>query len=97
MAKILVTPDQMITLANGVEDKISEWNQAVSKIYQLKADMDAMWDGTANDAFNARFEEDRPKFDQLASIMAEYATAIKTAAQNYMNTESEVTSIVQRG
>ncbi len=96
MAQTLVTPETMVTLANGVEEKIADWNQAVTKIYQLKQEMDAMWDGTANDAFNARFEEDRTKFEQLSSIMAEYATAIKTAAQNYMTTEEEVTAIVQR-
>ena len=96
MAQTLVTPETMVTLANGVEEKIADWNQAVTKIYQLKQEMDAMWDGTANDAFNARFEEDRTKFEQLSTIMSEYATAIKTAAQNYMTTEEEVTAIVQR-
>ena len=96
MAQTLVTPETMITLANGVEEKIADWNQAVTKIYQLAQEMDAMWDGTANDAFNARFEEDRTKFEQLSTIMSEYATAIKTAAQNYMTTEEEVTTIVQR-
>ena len=96
MAQTLVTPETMITLANGVEEKIADWNQAVTKIYQLAQEMDAMWDGTANDAFNTRFDEDRTKFEQLSTIMSEYATAIKTAAQNYMTTEEEVTSIVQR-
>ena len=96
MAQTLVTPETMITLANGVEEKIADWNQAVTKIYELANEMDVMWDGTANDAFNSRFEEDRTKFEQLSTIMSEYATAIKTAAQNYMTTEEEVTSIVQR-
>ncbi len=96
MAQTLVTPDTMITLAGGVEEKIGEWDQAVSKIYQLAAEMDAMWDGTANDTFNARFNDDRTKFQQLSNVMQQYAAAIKAAAQNYMNTESEVNTIVQR-
>ncbi len=96
MAQTLVTPETMITLANGVEEKIGDWNQAVTKIYELANEMDAMWDGTANTAFNTRFDENRTKFEQLSTIMSEYATAIRTAAQNYMTTEEEVTSIVQR-
>ena len=96
MAQTLVTPETMISLANGVEEKIGDWNQAVTKIYQLASEMDAMWDGTANDTFNARFADDKGKFEQLSKIMAEYAAAIKTAANNYITTEEEVTSIVQR-
>lgn len=96
MAQTLVTPETMISLANGVEEKIGDWNQAVTKIYQLASEMDAMWDGTANDAFNTRFNNDKQKFEQLSTIMSEYAAAIKTAAQNYMTTEEEVTTIVQR-
>ena len=96
MAQTKATPQTMITLATQVEDKISDWNQAVTKIYSLASEMDAMWDGTANDAFNTRFDQDRTKFEKLATVMSEYATTIKTVAQNYMTTEEEVASIVRR-
>ena len=96
MAQTLVTPETMITLANGVEEKIDEWGQAVNKIYELSAEMDVMWDGDANNAFNARFGEDRTKFNQLSTVMSEYATAMKTAASNYIAAEEEATTIVQR-
>ena len=96
MAQTKVTPETMTQIASSIEGKIGEWNQAVQKIYQLAAEMDVMWDGTANDAFNARFASDKTKFQQLATVMAEYAKAIKTAAQNYVTTEQEVKTIVQR-
>lgn len=96
MAQTLVTPETMITLAGGVEDKIGDWNQAVQTIYKLAAEMDAMWDGDANNAFNARFDDDKTKFQRLSTVMSEYSSAIRTAAQNYMNGEAEAKGIVER-
>ena len=96
MAQTLVTPEVMISLATNIEAKIEDWNTAVNKIYQLQAEMDAMWDGDANDSFNALFEADKVKFNQLSSVMQEYASAIKQAANNYIQGEQEVNTIVQR-
>ena len=96
MAQILVTPEQMNVMAGNIEEKIQERQEAVQKIYQLHAEMDAMWDGTANDSFNAVFKEDEPKFNNLTALMQEYAAAIRTAANNYIEGEEEVKSIVTR-
>lgn len=96
MAQIIVTPEQMNILAGNIEEKIQEWQEAVQKIYQLHGEMDAMWDGTANDSFNAIFIEDKTKFENLAAMMQEYATAIRTAASNYIAGEEEVKGIVTR-
>lgn len=94
MSKITVTPAEMNQIASNIEEKISDWNQAVTKIYSLKDEMDAMWDGTANDTFNNMFAEDATKYNTLSSIMSDYAAAIRTAANKYIEAEQEVKTIV---
>ncbi|MEF9916843.1 MAG: WXG100 family type VII secretion target [Lachnospiraceae bacterium] len=96
MGQTIVTPEQMNVMATSIEGKIQEWQSAVQKIYQLHAEMDGMWDGTANDSFNLIFKEDEIKFNNLSNIMREYSNAIKTAANNYIAAEEEVKSIVTR-
>ena len=96
MGKMTVTPQTMNTIANDIENKINDWTDAVQKIYKLKDEMDAMWDGTANDTFNNMFAEDAPKFNNLAKLMQEYSTAIKTAANKYILGEEEVKGIVSK-
>ena len=96
MAQLMVTPEQMNLIATNIEEKIQEWQDAVQKIYQLAEEMDAMWDGTANDSFNTLFSEDSVKFNNLTTLMQEYATAIRTAANNYIEGEEEVKGIVTR-
>jgi len=96
MAQIMVTPEEMNTMATNIESKIQEWQAAVEKIYQLQAELDSMWDGTANDSFNAIFKEDQIKFNNLTNLTREYCAAIKTAANNYISGEEEVRGIVTR-
>ena len=96
MAQTKVTPETMNTLATGIEGKMDDWSTAVTTIYQLIAEMDAMWDGDANDAFNQRMQDNRQKFNRLAQVMSEYVQAIKKAASNYASGEAEVSQIVKR-
>ena len=96
MAQTKVTPETMNTLATGIEGKIDDWSTAVTTIYQLIAEMDAMWDGDANDAFNQRMQDNRQKFNRLAQVMSEYVQAIKKAASNYASGEAVVSQIVKR-
>ena len=91
-----VKPEEMNTVASNIENKISEWQAAVQKLYTLQQEMDAMWDGTANDSFNQNFQGDLQKFNALTNLMQEYVVAIKTAANNYISGEEEVKSIVTR-
>ena len=91
-----VSPQTINTIAYDIENKINDWTDAVQKIYKLKDEMDAMWDGTANDTFNNMFAEDAPKFNNLAKLMQEYSTAIKTAANKYIQGEEEVKGIVSK-
>ncbi len=96
MGKMTVTPQTMISLADTINGKVEEWNTAVQSIYRLVSELDAMWDGTANEQFKQMFQEDQAKFNNLAQLMTDYTNAIKTAANNYIQGEEEVKSIVSR-
>ena len=96
MTAIQVTPEMMRNTSKQVDSKIVEWNAAISKIYNLANQMDAMWDGLGNDSFNVVFRNDRPKFDSLNILMTDYSRAIVTAANLYDQGEQEVKNIVTR-
>ena len=97
---INVKPEEMNTVASNIENKISEWQAAVQKLYTLQQEMDA----TVN--YYKAFAADKTeitqcgqiyqKFNALTNLMQEYVVAIKTAANNYISGEEEVKSIVTR-
>lgn len=96
MARMEITPDMMMAVANEIKKKLEEWDLAVKKIYELHAQMDSMWDGAANQAFNAMFMEDKTKFNNLAAMMQEYQNVIVKAANDYILGEEAAKNIVSR-
>lgn len=94
MAEIKVTTEGMRNAASEFNAKMGEWEGMVNQIWSLLADLDAMWDGDANDAFNALIDEDKPKFEKLYMMMETYKDAIATAAQKYEEGEEEIKTIV---
>ncbi|MBQ3178575.1 MAG: WXG100 family type VII secretion target [Clostridia bacterium] len=96
MAKIELSTEMMRQAANDFAAKIADWNGMKDEIWTLLADLDAMWDGDANEAFNALIAEDEPKFTRLLEMMETYKDAINTAAQKYDEGEGEIKNIVTR-
>ena len=89
-----VNTDNMRSTATVFQEKINDWNSLVQQLWSLMEELDAMWDGDANEAFNALVTEDKPKFERLAQMMETYKTAIDTAASKYDSGEAEVKNIV---
>ena len=92
--EIRVNTDNMRSTATVFQEKINDWNSLVQQLWSLMEELDAMWDGNANEAFNALVTEDKPKFERLAQMMETYKTAIDTAASKYDSGEAEVKNIV---
>ncbi len=92
--EIRVNTDNMRSTATVFQEKIKDWNSLVQQLWSLMEELDAMWDGDANEAFNALVTEDKPKFERLAQMMETYKTAIDTAASKYDSGEAEVKNIV---
>lgn len=90
-----VIPEEMMSKAQNINAKIEEWNQKVNNIYRLQAELDGMWDGNANDTFNAQWNEDRTKYNNLTQVMQEYCRAINNAAQLYSEREQEIVNIIK--
>lgn len=96
MASMEITPGMMNQVAADIKVKISEWRNAVKQIYQLQAELDAMWEGAAIEEFKKMFLEDQPKYERLAAMMDEYQEALITMANNYVQGDNEAKAIISR-
>lgn len=72
MAKIELSTEMMRQAANDFAGKIGDWSSMKDEIWALLGELDAMWDGEANEAFNALIAEDEPKFTRLLEMMETY-------------------------
>lgn len=96
MAQMNVTPQMMTSIGGEIGKKLEEWEAATKKIYDLNTEMNAMWEGAANDAFNQAFAEDQKKFTTLANMMTEYQNAVVTVANSYLAGEENAKTLASR-
>lgn len=90
-----VETEVMFNEVNNLDNLIGEWNNCVQTIDRYKVELDAMWDGLANDQFNARWVDDLNRYNKLASVLEEYRRAVKHAAEQYEQYEADIAAIVK--
>lgn len=90
-----VVLNEMEEHAKKLDSLIGEWADAVNQITKLVEDLNTMWDGLANDSFNARWAEDLVKYGKLQLVMEEYRRAITDAMTKYAEYEQEIDNIVK--
>lgn len=95
MADIKVSTEEMRQVAGVFANTINEWQVQKDRIWTLLTELDEMWDGDANEQFNALAAADKPKFDELVNVMQAYCDALNRAAQTYDEAENTVSGIVR--
>ena len=96
MASMEITPSMMNQVAADLKNKTGEWRAAVKQIYQLQAELDAMWEGAAIEEFKRMFAEDQPQYEKLGQTMDEYQEALVFMADNYVQGDNEAKAIISR-
>ncbi len=90
-----VDPEAMTQQANTLDNLTGQWSDSIREITGLKQELDAMWDGLANDQFNARWEEDLNKYNSLTVVLESYRRTIEEAVKKYEEYEQEIAGIVR--
>ncbi len=91
-------------MANGIEieteslaSDIQSMTQAVEELegqtkemYQLMEELDQMWDGPANEAFQAQFAADHEEMERFCRALREMIGEMEYARRAYEQCEEEV-------
>lgn len=88
--------EAMRSSATALEELIGEWKGQSDKLFTIHEEIDAMWDGDANDAFNSRFlDQDKPKYERLYNELSSYHDSLVTAINKYEEAESRIADIMK--
>lgn len=86
-----VTTEKLEKAAEGILEKTSRYNAEYTKLYtELQSLKSAQWQGIASDAFNAKLDSYRNTFEQLETVLKDFAEGLKIRARNYNDTENAV-------
>jgi uncharacterized protein YukE len=73
-----------------LENLKAKFDELISNINEL----DAMWDGPANDAFKLQFLEDCETYKDYCDVMTDYIECLEFASREYDSCESKVRSAI---
>ncbi len=89
-----VLTGRMLEAAKNVEDIIGRYNQSVTKLYQIGAEIDGMWDGEASSKFMATLGNDRERFNAMTRMLTAYVEVLRRDAAIYAKAESDALNIL---
>lgn len=92
--RIEVNTQLLGRLVSDMREDAASIRNYVQEIYQNIRELDAMWDGPANQAFNLQFEKDRAKLLDICSEIENYIDKVKDAQDEYNRCESAVADMI---
>lgn len=93
MAEIKVTPRELRTKADTLEQLNRQFRQEVEKMVGYEQQLAGMWEGDAQKAFHKAFNDDKLKMDRFALNIDKYVVALREDAQKYEEAEQKATNI----
>ena len=90
-----VTASELRKAASDLAEKNEAFVSAVRDLELYQQELYGMWEGAANETFNAAFLTDKGKWDTFAQTMTSYIEALQIIAQEYDNAEARNTEIAR--
>ncbi len=96
MALIRVTSSQIKSTASQLRDYNGQFNTQVQRLQGSEESLNGMWDGQANDAFHAAFNNDKEYMTQFYNLINKYCEALDQIANEYDAAEAVNTDTATR-
>lgn len=87
--KINVDPSRLDISANRMEQQANSYEKNFQQLYQSIEAMQSGWQGKDNMAFVNQIKGFQGDFQQMATLMKEYANFLKLSAKTYRQTQDE--------
>ncbi len=94
MQEIAINTDKLGRDIENLRNVLRELKKDKTKMVQEIQELNAMWSGTANQAFNVQFNADCQSFDSLIKMIEEMIQALEAAKRDYEQCDNKVNSIV---
>lgn len=90
MTQILVSPERLESVASTFDNKKSETEQILSSLRSLMQNLNAEWDGVAQEKFYSQWDAMLPKMNQFTNLLGEISGELRRIAQVFRETDERV-------
>lgn len=92
---IRVTPEELFTKAQEYNEASGRVQDLVSTLDGYRNQLEAMWDGQAREAFIAQYDELKPSFQRMGTLLEEVSQQIRSTGQTLQDTDQQIASNIR--
>ena len=93
MANFTVTASELRRVGDNLMNLNGLFQQQVGKLMQHEEELDARWDGQANDAFKVQFASNCESLNSFYTVIGEYIQMLESVATIYDTKEQQAIDI----
>lgn len=87
------------TLEQDIKDMgiaVEQIRKDMADMFESVSELDTMWDGPANQAFNQQFVLDKQIFEEICGAVEGIIDSMKNAQESYLRCEAAVSEEIER-
>ncbi len=77
-----------------LNEKLTQVRKSIDEAYTATHELDMMWDGPANIAFQAAFKKDQKDMEEMCNIIEKMIASMSMSKTEYEKCESDVNTII---
>lgn len=87
--KIIVEPSQLDVSAQRIEEQCTQYERTYHQLYQCIDALQSGWQGSDNLAYVNQIQGFRKDFQQMNTLMRQYAQFLRQSAKSYRNVQED--------
>ncbi|WP_300280741.1 WXG100 family type VII secretion target [uncultured Subdoligranulum sp.] len=94
MERIQIDTARLGGTGGTIKTMVEQMQGCVQRLYAEMAELDTMWQGPANAAFEAQFRQDQQAMEQICQALQGYAEDLEQAKSEYEKCNGDVRGII---
>lgn len=95
-SRLEVTVSELQNAASNIDSSADEYENAATALKNAADALAATWEGDSQVAFVEEQDKAYEWYKEMAAICREFANAMKTAAEKYVETDSEAANTIRK-
>lgn len=94
MEEIRIDTARLGSTGAMIKTTVEQMRQCTQRLYAEMAELNGMWQGPAQGAFIAQFQQDQQAMEQICQALQEYAQDLEQAKNEYEKCNGDVRAVI---
>ncbi|PLT31469.1 WXG100 family type VII secretion target [Peribacillus deserti] len=92
---IRLTPEELRGVARQYQTESSNVQELVSRLDNMSSHLQDIWEGASSQAFAEQYQQLRPSFEKMVTLLAEVSQQLNSSATVLEDTDQQIASQIR--